>query len=122
MPFSIDIIIGGYDILFKTLIAFIIIDYITGILRAIYTKNLSSKIGANGIIKKTGYILIVIISCYLDKLLGNNGNIRNMIIYMFIANEGISILENWSYMGIKIPTVLKDAFKNINNNTDNKKE
>ena len=83
MPFSIDIIIGGYDILFKTLIAFIIIDYITGILRAIYTKTLSSKIGANGIIKKTGYILIVIISCYLDKLLGNNGNIniRKLVIY-----------------------------------------
>ena len=113
MPFSIDIIIGGYDILFKTLIAFIIIDYITGILRAIYTKTLSSKIGANGIIKKTGYILIVIISCYLDKLLGNNGNIRNMIIYMFIANEGISILENWALMGLPLPKKLFNIFEKL---------
>ena len=57
--FSIDFIIGGCDILFKTLLVFIIIDYITGILRAIYTKKLSSKIGAKGIIKKVGYIFIV---------------------------------------------------------------
>lgn len=116
--FSIDFIIGGCDILFKTLLVFIVIDYITGILRAIYTKKLSSKIGAKGIIKKVGYIFIVIIASLLDKLLNNTGNIRNIIIYMFIANEGISILENWTSMGIKIPKIIKDKFNNINNNID----
>ena len=114
MPFPIDYIIGGYDILFKTLLIFITIDYITGILKSIYTKTLSSKIGAKGIIKKVGYILIVIISYMLDILLDNSYNIRNIIIYMFIANEGISILENWSQMGIKIPKILKDKFNTIN--------
>ena len=78
--FSIDFIIGGCDILFKTLLVFIIIDYITGLLRAIYTKELSSKIGAKGIIKKVGYIFIVILAALLDKLLNSTGNIRNIVI------------------------------------------
>lgn len=118
--FSIDFIIGGCDILFKTLLVFIIIDYITGLLRAIYTKELSSKIGAKGIIKKVGYIFIVILAALLDKLLNSTGNIRNIVIYMFIANEGISILENWTSMGIKIPKILKDKFNDINKNIDDK--
>ena len=118
--FSIDFIIGGCDILFKTLLVFIIIDYITGLLRAIYTKKLSSKIGAKGIIKKVGYIFIVILAALLDKLLNSTGNIRNIVIYMFIANEGISILENWTNMGIKIPKILKDKFNDINKDIDDK--
>ena len=118
--FSIDFIIGGCDILFKTLLVFIIIDYITGLLRAIYTKKLSSKIGAKGIIKKVGYIFIVILAALLDKLLNSTGNIRNIVIYMFIANEGISILENWTSMGIKIPKILKDKFNDINKDIDDK--
>lgn len=116
--FSIDFIIGGCDILFKTLLVFIIIDYITGLLRAIFTKELSSKIGAKGIIKKVGYIFIVILAALLDKLLNSTGNIRNIVIYMFIANEGISILENWTSMGIKIPKILKDKFNDINKDID----
>ena len=116
--FSIDFIIGGCDILFKTLLVFIIIDYITGLLRAIYTKKLSSKIGAKGIIKKVGYIFIVILAALLDQLLNSTGNIRNIVIYMFIANEGISILENWTSMGIKIPKILKDKFNDINKDID----
>lgn len=119
--FSIDFIIGGCDILFKTLLIFVIIDYVTGILRAIYTKKLSSNIGAKGIIKKVGYIFIVILAALLDKLLNSTGNIRNIVIYMFIANEGISILENWTSMGIKIPKVLKDKFNNINKDIDKNK-
>lgn len=118
--FSIDFIIGGCDILFKTLLVFIIIDYITGLLRAIYTKKLSSKIGAKGIIKKVGYIFIVILAALLDQLLNSTGNIRNIVIYMFIANEGISILENWTSMGIKIPKILKDKFNDINKDIDDK--
>ena len=118
--FSIDFIIGGCDILFKTLLVFIIIDHITGLLRAIYTKELSSKIGAKGIIKKVGYIFIVILAALLDKLLNSTGNIRNIVIYMFIANEGISILENWTSMGIKIPKILKDKFNDINKDIDDK--
>ena len=112
MPFQIEYIIEEYNILFKSLLLFIIIDYLTGILKSIYNKSLNSKIGAKGIIKKIGYIFIVIISLLVDRLL--NCNISNIIIYMFIANEGLSILENWSQMGIKIPNILKNKFNNIN--------
>jgi toxin secretion/phage lysis holin len=104
---------GGYDILFKTFLIFIIIDYISGILQAIYNKKLNSQIGAKGIVKKVGYILIVIIAAAFDTLNGNAMAIRNVIIYMFIANEGISILENLSQIGILIPNILKNKLESM---------
>ena len=54
----------------------------------------------------------------LDILLKDNGYLRNIIIYMFIANEGISILENWSAMGIKVPDIIKDKFSNLKGGDD----
>lgn len=104
---------GGYDILFKIFLIFIIIDYISGILQAIYNKKLNSQIGAKGIVKKVGYILIVIIAAAFDTLNGNAMAIRNVIIYMFIANEGISILENLSQIGILIPNILKNKLESM---------
>ena len=106
-------ILTGYDTLFKALLIFIVLDYLSGIMRAIYTKKLSSKIGAKGIIKKIGYIVLIVVVEILDILLKDNGYLRNIIIYMFIANEGISILENWSAMGIKLPAIIKDKFSNM---------
>lgn len=106
-------ILTGYDTLFKALLVFIILDYLSGVMRAIYTKKLSSKIGAKGIIKKIGYIILIVVVEILDILLKDNGYLRNIIIYMFIANEGISILENWSAMGIKVPDIIKDKFSNL---------
>mgnify|MGYP004571296333 FL=1 len=106
-------ILTGYDTLFKALLVFIILDYLSGVMRAIYTKKLSSKIGAKGIIKKIGYIILIVVVEILDILLKDNGYLRNIIIYMFIANEGISILENWNAMGIKVPDIIKDKFSNL---------
>ncbi len=106
-------ILTGYDTLFKALLVFIVLDYLSGVMRAIYTKKLSSKIGAKGIIKKIGYIVLIVVVEILDILLKDNGYLRNIIIYMFIANEGISILENWSAMGIKVPDIIKDKFSNL---------
>ena len=106
-------ILTGYDTLFKALLIFIVLDYLSGIMRAIYTKKLSSKIGAKGIIKKIGYIVLIVVVEILDILLKDNGYLRNIVIYMFIANEGISILENWSAMGIKLPAIIKDKFSNM---------
>ena len=99
--------------LFKTFLIFIIIDYISGILQAIYNKKLNSQIGAKGIVKKVGYILIVIIAAAFDTLNGNAMAIRNVIIYMFIANEGISILENLYQIGILIPNILKNKLESM---------
>ena len=111
--FLIVSLFGGYDILFKTFLIFIIIDYISGLLQAIYNKETSSKIGAKGIIKKVGYILIIMIATAVDDLNGNTMDIRNIILYMFIANEGLSILENCSKIGISIPNVLKNKIKSM---------
>ena len=97
---------GGCDTLFKTFLIFIIIDYISGLLQAIYNKKLNSKIGAKGIIKKIGYILIVIVTSSIDIIY--NINIRSAILYMFITNEGLSIIENLSQINIIIPDILKD--------------
>ena len=111
-------ILTGYDTLFKALLVFIILDYLSGVMRAIYTKKLSSKIGAKGIIKKIGYIILIVVVEILDILLKDNGYLRNIIIYMFIANEGISILEKWSAMGIKVPDIIKDKFSNLKGGVD----
>src|SRR5574344_963309 len=119
---SITSIFGGCDILFKTLLLFIVLDYITGILKAIYQKKLNSDISSKGIIKKFGYIFIVILAATLDTLINDNYHIRQMIVYMFIANEGISIIENWASMGIKIPNIIKEKFADIggeNNESNN---
>ena len=111
-------ILTGYDTLFKALLIFIVLDYLSGVMRAIYTKQSSSKIGAKGIIKKIGYIVLIVVVEILDILLKDNGYLRNIIIYMFIANEGISILENWSAMGIKVPDIIKDKFSNLKGGDD----
>ena len=115
-------ILTGYDTLFKALLIFIVLDYLSGIMRAIYTKKLSSKIGAKGIIKKIGYIVLIVVVEILDILLKDNGYLRNIIIYMFIANEGISILENWSAMGIRVPDIIKDKFSNMKGGEENEQD
>ena len=111
-------ILGGCDILFKMLLLFIGIDYITGVLGAIYKGKLSSNVSAKGIIKKSGYILLVVVAGALDVLISSDGYIRHGITLMFIANEGISILENWARMGIKIPEFIKERFGDLKNNED----
>ena len=99
---------GRMDTLFKTFLILIIIDYISGICKAIYNKKLNSEIGAKGIIKKIGYLLIIIVAELVGNLYSNNLDIRNILLYMFIANEVISILENLSKVGIVIPKHIKD--------------
>ena len=77
-------ILGGCDILFKMLLLFIGIDYITGVLGAIYKGKLSSNVSAKGIIKKIGYILLVVVAGALDVLISSDGYIRHGITLMFI--------------------------------------
>lgn len=98
---------GYYDTAIKTLIFFVVIDYITGTLSAIYNgHNLSSKRGLQGFIKKFLYFCIVAVAFQIDKLLGLDGVLRYMSIYSLIANDGLSIIENASQIGIPIPNRL----------------
>ena len=106
-------LMGGFDIALQSLIIVIVIDYLTGIASAIYNKELSSKIGFKGIIKKFCYLLVVALSVVIDNLTGQSGLIRTLVIYFFVANDGISIIENMAEMGVKLPQKLIDSLEQI---------
>ena len=96
-------LLGGVDVALQCLLVMIILDYISGIASAIYNKNLDSKIGLKGILKKFMYLVIVCVSVIIDKIVGNTGVVRTLVIYFFVANDGLSIIENMGKMGIPLP-------------------
>lgn len=105
--------LGGLDIDLKTLLIMILLDYITGLCKAIHNKKINSLIGAKGIVKKVGYLIVVAMSVLLDQVVGDTGAIRSLVIYFFVANEGISILENWGAMGLPLPKKIFDVLDQI---------
>lgn len=106
-------LLGGIDIALKSLIVIMMIDYITGVASAIYNKKLSSKIGFKGIIKKFCYLLVVALSVVIDNLISQDGVIRTLVIYFFVANDGLSIIENMAEMDVKLPKKLVDSLEQI---------
>ena len=106
-------LLGGMDIALKSLIIIMMIDYITGVASAIYNKKLSSKIGFKGIIKKFSYLCVVALSVVIDTLISQDGVIRTLVIYFFVANDGLSIIENMTEMDIKLPKKLVDSLEQI---------
>ena len=106
-------LVGGFDIAIQSLLIVMVIDYLTGIASAIYNKELSSKVGFKGIIKKFCYLLVVALSVVIDNLLGQSGLIRSLVIYFFVANDGLSIIENMAEMNIKLPQKLIDTLEQI---------
>jgi len=113
-------ILGGWDVALQTLIIVMVLDYITGICKAIYKKKVNSMIGAKGIVKKIGYLIIVAVAVELDIITGNGGVIRTLVIYFFVANEGISILENWGGMGLPLPKKLHEILEQLRDENDPK--
>lgn len=110
-------LIGGWDILISTLMLFMIFDYITGILKGYFLKNLDSKIGFWGIVRKI-VILIIVSSAYIISNIVNPAlPLREVIIVFFISNEGISLLENAAVF-IPIPKQLKNVLEQIRNSED----
>lgn len=106
-------LVGGFDIAIQSLLIVMVIDYLTGIASAIYNKELSSKIGFKGIIKKFCYLCVVALSVVIDNLIGQGELIRTLVIYFFVANDGLSIIENMAEMGVKLPQKLIDALEQI---------
>lgn len=104
---------GGLDIALQSLLVVIIIDYLTGVASAIYNKELNSKTGLKGILKKFGYLCVVALSVIIDRITGTSGVIRNLVIYFFVANDGLSIVENLAQMGVKLPEKLINALEQI---------
>lgn len=114
--------LGGWDIALKLLLIMVTLDYITGVFKAIHNKKLNSFIGLKGIIKKFGYFIIVAMATILDIITGDTGAIRTLVIYFFIANDGISILENWGGMGLPLPQKLFDVLEQLKSDNNQKKE
>lgn len=112
--------LGGWDNALQILVLVMALDYITGVIKAIKKKKLNSKTGIWGIIKKFGYLIIVALSVVMDKLVGDTGAIRTMVIYFFVANDGISILENWGGMGLPLPQKLTDTLEQLKNDNNPK--
>lgn len=100
--------LGGFDMLLGVIITLVVLDYLTGILKAIYNKQLSSEVGYKGIIKKI-FIFIVIATAYeIQKVVADSIPLREMTLMFFIANEAISLLENAGEF-IPIPEQLRDV-------------
>lgn len=114
--------LGGLDGFLYALIAFVVIDYLTGIFCAIIDKKLSSEIGAKGIFKKVLIFTLVGVAHVLDiKILGSTGGsgaLRTAVIFFYLSNEGISILENSAYLGLPIPEKLKEVLKQLHGKED----
>lgn len=98
---------GEVDLLVKVLVCFIVADYISGLLASGYLGELSSKMGFKGIAKKIAILILVAIAHQIDLILGTHNTTRDAVIFFYLANELISILENFVRMGMKVPEVLK---------------
>jgi toxin secretion/phage lysis holin len=103
-------LLGGFDGFLYALIAFVVLDYITGIMRAILERQLSSEIGAKGIFKKVLIFFLVGVAHIIDSQIFEAGNtVRTAVIFFYLSNEGISIIENAAKIGLPIPKKLKDV-------------
>ena len=107
-------LLGGWDVALQCLLLAIVFDYISGMIKAFYAKTLSSKIGFHGILKKVGILLIVMLGVLVDRVTGNTGAVRTLVIYYFVANEGLSLIENIGQCGVPIPASIKKALKALN--------
>ena len=107
--------LGGFDGLLEVLVVFMVIDYVTGVFCAIAEKKLSSTVGFIGILQKCFIILLVGMANAVDSniLGGNDHLLRTAVIFFYLSNEGISILENAGRLGLPIPDKLKDFLSQI---------
>lgn len=105
-------LLGGWDVWLQVLVAFIVLDYLTGVLAALYNKELDSSVGHKGIIKKVFILCLVAIACQLDNLAGTE-IIRVAVIGFYLGTEGLSVLENAGRTGLPLPETLKQALVQI---------
>lgn len=115
-------IFGGFDGFLYALIAFVVADYLTGVMAAIYTKQLSSEVGFKGIARKVAIFLLVGIGNIIDiEILKTGAILRTAVIFFYLSNEGISIIENAAKLELPIPTKLVDVLKQIKEADDDDK-
>ncbi len=111
--------LGGMDGLLIALLVFVILDYVTGVMRAIADKKLSSAVGFKGICRKVLIFTLVGVGHVLDThVVGNGSALRSAVICFYLSNEGISLLENASHLGLPIPGKLKEILSQLHNHHD----
>lgn len=115
--------LGGCDGLLYALIAFVVIDYITGVMCAIINKQLSSEVGFKGIFRKVLIFLLVGIANIIDvQMIGTGAVLRTAVIFFYISNEGVSLLENAGHLGLPIPEKIKTVLEQLHDRAENGKE
>lgn len=110
---------GSWDLALQVLIVFMVLDYVTGVLYAFISNQLNSEVGFKGLVKKLMILVVLIIGVMLDRIL-DTGNwvFRTLVCYFYIANEGISLLENVANIGIPIPNKIRNALEQLNKDDD----
>lgn len=111
---------GGWSALIQTLVFFIVLDYVFAVIVAAVNGQLNSKIGFKGIAKKVAILVLVAVAHQVDLILGDDSLIRDSVIFFYIANELLSILETVGKTSLPIPDVLKKAIEILNNKGEDK--
>ena len=115
--------LGGCDGLLYALIVFVAIDYITGVMCAINDKTLSSEVGFRGICRKVLIFLLVGIANILDvQVIGTGSVLRTAVIFFYISNEGVSLLENAAHLGLPVPEKIKTVLEQLHDRSESEDE
>ena len=111
--------LGGCDGLLYALIAFVVIDYVTGVMAAVVDHKLSSEVGFKGIFKKVLIFLLVGIGHILDThVIGSGSVLRTAVIFFYLSNEGVSLIENAAHLGLPIPEKLKSVLEQLHDRAE----
>lgn len=114
-------VLGGWDGFLYALIVFVVVDYLTGVMVAVLNKELSSSVGFHGIFKKIVIFALVAVGHIIDANVIQEGSvIRTAVIFFYLSNEGISILENVSAIGLPVPQKLKDVLEQLKDHKEEK--
>ena len=115
--------LGGCDGLLYALLLFVALDYLTGVMCAIVDRRLSSRIGFKGICKKVLIFCLVGIGHTLDThIIGTGSVLRTAVIFFYLSNEGLSLMENAAYLGLPIPVKLKGVLEQLHNRAEKEEE
>ncbi len=111
--------LGGCDGLLYTLLAFVVLDYATGVMCAVADHKLSSAIGFRGIFRKVLIFALVGVGHLLDaQVLGSVGVLRTAVIFFYLSNEGVSLIENAAHLGLPIPEKLKAVLEQLHDRAE----
>ena len=115
--------LGGCDGLLIALVVFVVADYITGVMCAVIDKKLSSEVGFRGICRKVLIFILVGIANILDvHVIGTGSVLRTAVIFFYISNEGVSLLENAGHLGLPIPEKLRLVLKQLHDRAEDEEE